>query len=165
MYIYMYIHIKENCSTIIAYQRVMWNTSAHQRVVSHTKQHRHQHPRPSTSYISLRSVIKLYVSFAEYRLLYRALLQKRLILLSILRTEATPHQHPRPSTSHISLRSLRSFLISLPVKEICRVDQWIIMSRKKSVEIFEQCRKSWWVASHIWTSHDVQMNDLMSCCA
>jgi len=39
----------------------------------------------------LRSVgsIKLYVSFAEYRLFYRALLQKRPIILSILLTEAT----------------------------------------------------------------------------
>ena len=40
----------------------------------------------------LRSVgsIRLYVSFAEYRLFYRALLQKRPIILSILLTEATP---------------------------------------------------------------------------
>jgi len=40
----------------------------------------------------LRSVgsTKLYVSFAEYRLFYRALLQKRPINLSILLTEATP---------------------------------------------------------------------------
>jgi len=39
----------------------------------------------------LRSVgsIKLYVSFAEYFLFYRALLQKRPIILSILLTEAT----------------------------------------------------------------------------
>ena len=43
----------------------------------------------------LRSVgsIKLYVSFAEYRLFYRALLQKRLIILSILLTEATPYMY------------------------------------------------------------------------
>ena len=40
----------------------------------------------------LRSVgsIKLQVSFAEYRLFYRALLQKRPLSLSILLTEATP---------------------------------------------------------------------------
>ena len=40
----------------------------------------------------LRSVgsIKLWVSFAEYRLFYRALLQKRPIILSILLTKATP---------------------------------------------------------------------------
>jgi len=40
----------------------------------------------------LRSVgsIKLHVSFAEYRLFYRALLQKRPKILSILLTEATP---------------------------------------------------------------------------
>ena len=41
----------------------------------------------------LRSVgsIKLYVSFAEYRLFYRSLLQKRPIILSILLTKATPY--------------------------------------------------------------------------
>jgi len=41
----------------------------------------------------LRSVgsIKLYVSFAEYRLFYRTLLQKRPVIVSILLTEATPH--------------------------------------------------------------------------
>jgi len=41
----------------------------------------------------LRSVgsIKLQVSFAEYRLFYRALLQKRTIILSILLTVATPY--------------------------------------------------------------------------
>ena len=45
----------------------------------------------------LRSVasIKLHVSFAEYRLLYRSLLQKRPIILSILLTKATPQCHTR----------------------------------------------------------------------
>ena len=43
----------------------------------------------------LRSVgsIKLYVSFAEYRLFYRSLLQKRPIILSILLIVATPHRN------------------------------------------------------------------------
>jgi len=46
----------------------------------------------------LRSVgsIKLYVSFAEYLLFYRPLLQKSPIILSILLTKATPY---RPTTS------------------------------------------------------------------
>ena len=35
--------------------------------------------------------IKLEVSFAEYRLFYRALLRKRPIISSILPTEATPY--------------------------------------------------------------------------
>ena len=44
----------------------------------------------------LRSVgsIKLQVSFAEYCLFYRALLQKRPVILSILLTKATPYHHP-----------------------------------------------------------------------
>jgi len=43
----------------------------------------------------LRSVgsIKLYVSFAEYRLFYRALLQKRPIIWSTLPTKATQYIH------------------------------------------------------------------------
>jgi len=47
----------------------------------------------------LRSVgsIRLWVSFAEYRLFYRALLQKRPIILSILLTEATPYQQKSQS--------------------------------------------------------------------
>jgi len=60
------------------------------------------HKEPCTSFTQtalqytvgwLRSVgsIKLLVSFAEYRLFYRALLQKRPIILSILLTEATPY--------------------------------------------------------------------------
>ena len=36
--------------------------------------------------------IKLYVSFAEYRLFYRARLQKRPIIFSILLTEATLYE-------------------------------------------------------------------------
>jgi len=42
----------------------------------------------------LRSVgsIKLQVSFAEYSLFYKALLQKRPIILSILLTKATPYR-------------------------------------------------------------------------
>jgi len=42
----------------------------------------------------LRSVgsIKLQVSFAEYRLFYRSLLQKKPIILSILLTVATPYR-------------------------------------------------------------------------
>jgi len=45
----------------------------------------------------LRSVgsIKLYVIFAEYRLVYRALLQKRPIIQSILLTKATPYDMNR----------------------------------------------------------------------
>jgi len=41
--------------------------------------------------LQLVGSIKLQVSFAEYRLFYRALLQKRPIILSILRTVATPY--------------------------------------------------------------------------
>jgi len=42
-------------------------------------------------WLRLVGSLKLQVSFAEYSLFYRALLQKRPIILSILLTEATPY--------------------------------------------------------------------------
>jgi len=42
-------------------------------------------------WLRLVGSIKLQVFFAEYRLFYKALLQKRPVLLSILLTEATPY--------------------------------------------------------------------------
>jgi len=44
-------------------------------------------------WLRLVGSIKLQVSFAEYRLFYRALLQKRPVILSIQLTEATPHMY------------------------------------------------------------------------
>jgi len=43
--------------------------------------------------------LKLKVSFAEYRLFYRALLQKRPIILRSLPVEATPYQEETGVTS------------------------------------------------------------------
>jgi len=42
-------------------------------------------------WLRLVGSLKLYISFAEYRLFYRALLQKRPIILRSLLTEATPY--------------------------------------------------------------------------
>jgi len=44
-------------------------------------------------WLGLVGSIKLQVSFAEYRLFYRALLQQRPIILSILLTKATPYEN------------------------------------------------------------------------
>jgi len=54
----------------------------------------------------LRSVgsFKLYVSFAEYRLFYRALLQTRLMILRSLLIEATPYPCPYPECSASKVR-------------------------------------------------------------
>jgi len=41
-------------------------------------------------WLQLVESIKLQVSFAEYRLFHRAVLQKRPVILSILLTKATP---------------------------------------------------------------------------
>ena len=49
--------------------------------------------RASMGYLRLVGSIKLQVSFAEYCLFYRALLQKRPTILSILLNKATPYWH------------------------------------------------------------------------
>jgi len=54
--------------------------------------------RRAMGWLQLVGSIKLQVSFAEYRLFYRALLQKRPLILSILLTVATPYlfgAHPK----------------------------------------------------------------------
>jgi len=55
-------------------------------------------------WLELVGSIKLQVSFPEYRLFYRALLQKRPIILSILLTVATPYSSgwslPLTHTTH-----------------------------------------------------------------
>ena len=70
-------------------------------VLPYNIMHCNTHPHAAMHYNALqhtmgwlRSVgsIKLQVSFAEYSLFYRALLQKRPIILSILLTKATPYQ-------------------------------------------------------------------------
>jgi len=45
-------------------------------------------------WLRLVGSIKLQVSFVEYCLFYRALLQKRPVILSILLTKATPYVNP-----------------------------------------------------------------------
>jgi len=50
-----------------------------------------------TGWLQSVGSIKLQICFAEYRLFYRALLQKRLIIFSILLTEATPYVNMTPS--------------------------------------------------------------------
>jgi len=52
--------------------------------------------------------IKLYVSFAEYSLFYRVLLQKRPIILSILLTKATPYMHTHKATPYIHCETRQS---------------------------------------------------------
>jgi len=47
--------------------------------------------RSTMGWLRLVGSIQFYVSFAEYSLCYRALLQKKPIILSILLTEATPY--------------------------------------------------------------------------
>ena len=64
--------------------------------------------------------IKLQVSFAEYCLFYRALLQKRPIIVSILLTKATPYCH-RTSSRQGDLSVLQCVAVWCCVALCCRV--------------------------------------------
>jgi len=80
----------------------------------HTHAHTHDlllKSQPATQVLCmgwLRSVgsIRIQVSFAEYRLFYRALLQKRPVILSILLVEATPWHNYRALSSSVCARRL-----------------------------------------------------------
>ena len=85
----------------------------------------------------LRSVgsIKLQVSFAEYRLFYRALLQKRPIILSILLTKATPQQiqedFPERGKYASVARSLSFW--HMCCMRICKLSAFLILFQKSQI--------------------------------
>ena len=56
-------------------------------------------------WLQLVGSMKLQVSFAAYRLFYRALLQKRPIISSILLTKATPYSFSKDNSVDIILKS------------------------------------------------------------
>ena len=60
---------------------------------------------------------KLQVSFAEYSLFYRALLQKRPIILSILQSEATPYLY----------RYVEVFLC------VCHIDHYVYVMEMRTM--------------------------------
>ena len=84
----------------MSYTSAHASTTRHYQTLHSPHTHAHTHilllkSQPATQVLCmgwLRSVgsIRLQVSFAEYRLFYRALLQKRPVILSILLVEATP---------------------------------------------------------------------------
>ena len=57
-------------------------------------------PSPGMGWLRLVGSLKLQVSFAEYSLFYRALLQKRPINLRSLLIKATPYMHSNPIVTH-----------------------------------------------------------------
>jgi len=78
------------------------HTHTHTRTHTHTHTLTHKHGYTNTQplcvcmsgamgWLRLVGSIKLYVSFAVYRLFYRDLLQKRPMIFSILLTDATPY--------------------------------------------------------------------------
>ena len=67
---------------------------------------------PPMGWLRLVGSIKLYVSFAERDVCYRALLQKRPIILSILLTKATPY-HPSDIDNPIKQLSITWYINSI----------------------------------------------------
>ena len=81
MYIYMYMYLHTYTYThIYAY---MYMSLIYAYVCICVRQH--------MGWLRLVGSIKLWVSFAEYHLFYRAFLQKRPIILRSLLVEATPY--------------------------------------------------------------------------
>jgi len=88
-YIYIYAHTHAHvCICINVY------VHAYMYILHTYYIHTHVYWQVHTmGWLRLVRSIKLQVSFAEYSLFYRALLQKRPIILSILLIEATPYIH------------------------------------------------------------------------
>jgi len=137
----------------------------------------------------LRSVgsMKLKVSFAEYHLFYRALLQKRLIIWSILLTEATPyscaygvvlshvwrghvthvnewcHTQHESALSHMWMRDMtHSYVWHGHVTHSHlwhdTLTQMSTVSVSHVTRLSESCHTHAWVMSHIWVSHVTRVN-------
>jgi len=91
------IHCARSHANIVTNCNTPYHTAQHCTTLQHTAPHctalHHTATRTGSAMGWLRSVglIKSKVSFAEYRLFYRALLQRRPIIESILPTEATPY--------------------------------------------------------------------------
>jgi len=86
-------HAAMHCNTLTRVMHTRARTCTHAHLVGTTVARSLPLLASTVGLGWLRSVgsIKLYVSLAEYRLFYRALLQKRPIILSILLTKATPY--------------------------------------------------------------------------
>ena len=98
-YIHIHMHMYAHVCTTILCLRVHTCVCA---CTIHTHAHAHIHVHTlvydnlesaGMGWLRLVGSFKLYVSFAEYRLLYRAVLQKRPIILRSLLIEATPYDH------------------------------------------------------------------------
>jgi len=105
-------HMKESCHTYEWVMAQLWMSH-----VTHM------------GWLRLVGSLKLYVSFAEYCLFYRALLQKRPIILRSLLIEATPYQW-----------------------DIGTIQSCVTHTHKS-------WRTHGWVMPHAWTSHVTCMNE------
>jgi len=85
---FMYMFVREYVYGFV--DVVRWLVAARMYVYMHLNMHVCEKICVSMGWLPLVGSLKLYVSFAEYPLFYRALLQKRPIILRSLLFEATP---------------------------------------------------------------------------
>jgi len=100
---------------------------------------------------SISSFLKLQVSFAEYSLFYRALLQKRPIILRSLLIVATPYH----VDSHV-------WFIANTRTRTSHATHWnqLYQQRMSPVTHMNESRHTHeWVMSHTWMSHVTHMNE------
>jgi len=139
-------------------------------------------------WLRLVGSLKLWVSFAEYRLFYRALLQKRPIILRSLLIEATHIEHPfffcLAYVCHASFwranREQDRKRMDCCIGPVCLIHACKERARQKengllyryrtyrvfyslSVLLFAHVNEAWhayeWVTSHIWMRHGTHINE------
>ena len=90
MYIYVYIYVFTGTYIIV---QIYTSIFIYLSTLIHIHRYTHVHTYTGMGWLRLVGSLKWQVSFAEYRLFYRALLQKRPIIVRSLLTIATPYMH------------------------------------------------------------------------
>ena len=148
-------HMKESCYT---YGWVIWH-------VQYTQTHVFRRASGLMWWLRWVGSIKLQVSFAEYHLFYRALLQKRPIILRSLLIVATPYLPCREGKTWSPSRwvSLLTYCVSynssmcvtwlIHMFDMTYSYVWFCSARQDHT--YDESRYAYgWVMSHIWTSHE-----------
>jgi len=92
-------------------------------------------------WLRLVGSIKVYVSFVEYCLFYRAILQKRPIILSSLLAEATPYAQKSHRVCRLrSMAVLKSDVaLLLRVMAVLKSDVTLLLLKSKCSEVTSLC--------------------------
>ena len=103
--------------------------------------------------------LKVYVSFVEYRLFHRVLLQKRPIISRSLLIVATPYKDQR--MSHVMLHMwMNEWVMSCYTCECIMSHMWM----RHVTRVNELCQTCEWILSHMWMSPVTPANSSCRTC-